>query len=192
MVKRDNEPRLINTSSAQLTGAGVPAIIIESGRGGQIEHSAVNDRVTGNLRALRSLGLIDGRSEEDPNARYASTTLNATVGHGGPAWPLRSLLEEVSEGEPVAEIRDVFRRQSSVQRAPCRWIALPFRTNPRVNSWESGGCHRQAGGVRQGECRGKSSAAAALTDHLRDLRLKLGHCGQVPRLEQVTREAWGV
>src|SRR3989304_438893 len=79
--------------------------------------------------------MIDGEKVEHTTPRIVGVNLHYASPLGGLVWHLRSLLDEVREGDPIFEIRNYFGETAGVVRCPfARGLMLARRVHPAVNS----------------------------------------------------------
>lgn len=113
--------------------AGIPAIIAEAGGRGQLEGDVVAMLAEGVRNVLRHLGMLPGEpSPPRPDLRTVGSFLwlrcelegwwETAVGAG----------DEVSEGEPLGHVRDLWGDELETIRAPRDGVILFVTTSPAV------------------------------------------------------------
>lgn len=113
--------------------AGIPAIIAEAGGRGLLEQDVVTMLVEGVRNVLRHLGMLPGDPPPPrPDLRTVGSFVwlrcenegwwDAAVGSG----------DEVSEGEPLGRVRDLWGDELETIRAPRDGVVLFVTTSPAV------------------------------------------------------------
>jgi len=87
--------------------AGIPGTMPEAGHSGKVQESAVEFLLNGTLNVMKYLKMLDGSPVMgEPRIFYAQHVVKA--GSAGFFRPSKNLGEEVSEGEVIGHIRNIF------------------------------------------------------------------------------------
>jgi predicted deacylase len=122
---------------------GIPAIYVESPRGGVLSESAVSAYVSGVLRVGALLGMLPGRaiSEPPPVARWfhgnGDTDTFGLAAHDGYFVADAELLQPVRAGETVGRVLDSRGRELARVNAPGDGAVTYLRRTARVRPGDS-------------------------------------------------------
>jgi len=115
---------------------GIPSVVPESGRGGEVRESSVKFIYDGIINVMKYLGMIEGRA-----ARYKYVvdpeTFKFTAEKGGIFRSKVKVGEMVSAGDVVAEVVDLFGRPLQTVRAPADSMVALMRVFHAVNPGET-------------------------------------------------------
>ncbi|HEV2748939.1 MAG TPA: succinylglutamate desuccinylase/aspartoacylase family protein [Gemmatimonadales bacterium] len=113
---------------------GVVSILGECGGNATLEEGDVQTHVTGVQNVMRSLGMIDGGPPPDGPRIAARDRIVVRAGRAGLLHMLVRIGDEISAGQQVAEIRDVFGDVVERVCAPGAGIAGLIWTHKVVNT----------------------------------------------------------
>ncbi len=125
---------LPGTGYANAALRGVPALLAEVGQQGVYEQESVERLVQGVRGVMARLGMLPGVRPSGPGPRREFSRfswLYADV--SGTYHPLVAVGEEVAEGQPVGEIRDLFGERLCELRAPATGPVLFLVTSLAIN-----------------------------------------------------------
>jgi predicted deacylase len=104
----------------RVTKAGIGAMLVECGGEGRLHEQNVADHTRSLVNMMRHLRMIDGEpdapAEDDYVMMRSADFFQSTM--GGVITPLVRLGEEVQQGQPLVQIRDLFGREVEVVTAP--------------------------------------------------------------------------
>jgi predicted deacylase len=110
---------------------GKPAVTVEVGGDGRAYPRAIDLHHDAVLNVMRHLGMIAGHVRR-PDRYYHVEGGFTRVARGGFSMPIRTLHEEVKEGEPLVRILNLYGDEVEVVRAPKAGIVCWIRTTPTV------------------------------------------------------------
>lgn len=113
---------------------GVVSILAECGGNATLEEGDVQTHITGVENVMRSLGMIDGGPPPDGPRIAARDRVVVRAGRAGLLRTLVGIGDEITTGQPVAEIRDVFGEVVERVCAPGAGIAGLIWTHKVVNT----------------------------------------------------------
>ncbi|HEX6988904.1 MAG TPA: succinylglutamate desuccinylase/aspartoacylase family protein, partial [Bacillota bacterium] len=105
------EAHRVGTMVEVAAAAGKPGITVELVAWRRIEAEGVDSGVRGVLNVLKHLGMLDGAVERQTVPRLPEqrlTRLELTADRGGVIHPLVGVGEPIHQGQPIAQIRDLF------------------------------------------------------------------------------------
>ena len=112
-------------------------LLYEAGQAHRFDDEAIETGVTGIMRVLRSLGMIDARLPRNRPTRLVRRTRWVRARRGGIVDIQVGLGEHVVKGQPVASISDAFgMRPTQVKAAETGWV-IAQSLRPLVNSGDS-------------------------------------------------------
>jgi predicted deacylase len=112
-------------------------LLYEAGQAHRFDDDAIEIGVTGVMRVLRSLGMIDARLPRARPTRLIRRTRWVRARRGGIVDIQVGLGEHVVKGQPVASISDAFgMRPTQVKAAETGWV-IAQSLRPLVNSGDS-------------------------------------------------------
>ncbi len=115
------------------TRRGIKMLLLEAGEAHRFNDEAISVGVNGILRALRSLGMIEGRLPRGKPTRVIRKTRWVRARRGGIVKVFSKLSERIEEGDIVAEISDAFGYRPTSVRATATGWAIGRSLNPQVN-----------------------------------------------------------
>jgi hypothetical protein len=112
---------------------GITMLLYESGQANRFDESAIDAGVTGIMRSLRSLGMIDARLPRPAPTKVIRRTRWVRARRGGLVRVVPMLADRVEKGEAIAEISDAFGyRPTAVRATETGWV-IGRSLNPQVN-----------------------------------------------------------
>jgi len=115
------------------TRRGIKVLLLEAGQAHRFNDDAISVGVTGFLRLLRSLGMIDTRLPRGRPTRVIRKTRWVRARRGGIVQVFSKLSQRIEEGDVIAEISDAFGyRPTSVRATASGWV-IGRSLNPQVN-----------------------------------------------------------
>ncbi|MEX1038035.1 MAG: succinylglutamate desuccinylase/aspartoacylase family protein [Acidimicrobiia bacterium] len=115
------------------TSRGITMLLYESGQAHRFDEPAIEAGVTGIMRCLRSLGMIDARLPRAAPTRVFRRTQWVRARRGGLVRVFPALGERVERGDAIAEISDAFGyRPTSVKVTESGWV-VGRSLNPQVS-----------------------------------------------------------
>ena len=112
-------------------------LLYEAGQAHRFDDEAVDVGVTGVLRSLRSLGMVDARLPRNKGTTLIRTTRWVRARRGGIAECLVKLGDRVEEDQPVALISDAFGARPTQVRATVSGHVIAMLLRPLVNSGDA-------------------------------------------------------
>lgn len=123
---------LPSTSSAASAAAGIPAITSEAGGRGLLTETETLMQLRGIANVLRYLGALDGDVEVTPGQRTFTSSNGFTSPAEGMWLPEVDLTDEVSAGQRVGRIEDLFGDEIAEIQAPVSGMVLYLTSSPAV------------------------------------------------------------
>lgn len=112
---------------------GITMLLYESGQANRFDESAIDAGVTGIMRSLRSLGMIEARLPRAAPTKVIRRTRWVRARRGGLVRVVPMLADRVEKGEAIAEISDAFGyRPTAVRATETGWV-IGRSLNPQVN-----------------------------------------------------------
>jgi uncharacterized protein len=112
---------------------GITMLLYESGQAHRFDEPAIETGVTGIMRCLRSLGMIDARLPRAAPTRVFRRTSWVRARRGGLVRVFPALGDRVERGDAIAEISDAFGyRPTSVRVTETGWV-VGRSLNPQVS-----------------------------------------------------------
>ncbi len=97
------------SSTGTAADLGIPAIIAENGGRGLVEGAPVQGHIEGLVRVVSSLGMMPSLVELDPvPVRHMSRFVWLRTTHRGWWWPQVRVGQEVTKGDRLGEVLDLF------------------------------------------------------------------------------------
>lgn len=119
------------------TKLGATVLLYEAGQPHRFDDDAIETGVTGVLRCLRSLRMIDARLPRSKPTRLIRRTRWVRARRGGLAEMMVKLGDHVETGQPIAAISDAFgTRPTQVKATDTGWI-IARTLRPLVNSGDA-------------------------------------------------------
>jgi len=122
------------TSYANASEIGIPAIIVEVGRIGQLENSDVQMNLKGLYNVLRYIGCLEGMPQEQKDLTYYKEFIWVWSKFGGIFYSKFKVGEEVKKGEELGSIEDFFGNTLERIEAPASGIILFLTTSPSIKN----------------------------------------------------------
>ena len=116
---------------ASILDQGKPAVTVEVGGDGRAYARAIDLQYEAVLNVLRHLKMVGGEVRRPSRYFYVEGGFTR-VAHGGFSMPMRTLHEEVKEGQPLVRILNLYGDEVEVVRAPKPGIVCWIRTTPTV------------------------------------------------------------
>ena len=123
---------LAGTTSAASAAAGIPAITTEAGGRGLLTEAETRMQLRGIANVLRYLGAFDGEPEPAPNQRVFSASHGFHTPAEGIWLPEVGLTEEVSEGQRLGRVENLYGDVIAEINAPVRGMVLYLTSSPAV------------------------------------------------------------
>jgi predicted deacylase len=127
----DSRGGLEGMTAGAAAQAGIPGVIAEAGGIGQLEERAIELLASGARNALKQLGVLEG----EPAPPRSTIVGRFEWVYGGPAgfWvPAVKTGDEVKEGQPLGEIRDLYGDTRQEVMAPVDGVVLFLTTSAAV------------------------------------------------------------
>jgi predicted deacylase len=112
---------------------GITMLLYESGQANRFDESAIEAGVTGIMRSLRSLDMIDARLPRPIPTKVFRRTRWVRARRGGLVRVVPMLQDRVEKGEPIAEISDAFGYRPTFVRATETGWVIGRSLNPQVS-----------------------------------------------------------
>lgn len=112
----------------QMTAAQIPSITLEVGGEGRLNLEHVNRMYTAFRNVMRHLGMIDGQPDVPESSVIVNTGKWVRAPIGGFLYMHVEPLQEVSAGQTIATITDLFGREREVLTAPSDGWTVGTRT----------------------------------------------------------------
>lgn len=116
--------------------AGVPAVLLEVGRGGSLEPELVQMEMRGIVNVLRYLGMLDGQADTDISHTKCYGMYIARTRYGGLFFPSIRQGDVVKRGDILGEMQDVRGEVLATLRSPIDALILMLDTSPAKASGE--------------------------------------------------------
>jgi predicted deacylase len=120
----------------RVTRAGIGAMLVECGGEGRLHEQNVVEHTRSLVNMMRHLRMIDGEPDAPAETDYVMMRSADffQCGMGGVITPLVRLGDEVQQGQPLVQIRDLFGREVEVVTAPAGpAILLAIKTYGTTN-----------------------------------------------------------
>ncbi|MEX1092878.1 MAG: succinylglutamate desuccinylase/aspartoacylase family protein [Acidimicrobiia bacterium] len=115
------------------TSRGITMLLYESGQAHRFDEPAIETGVTGIMRCLQSLGMIDAGLPPAPPTRVFRRTRWVRARRGGLVRVFPGLGDRVARGDAIAEISDAFGyRPTAVKATDTGWV-IGRSLNPQVS-----------------------------------------------------------
>ncbi len=115
------------------TELGITMLVYEGGQSDRFDEAAIDVGVTGIMRTLRELEMIDIELPEPASARVLSRTRWVRARRGGLVEIETGLGQHVTEGEVVARISDAFGVRPTLAKATTTGWVIASTLSPLVN-----------------------------------------------------------
>lgn len=116
---------------------GKTVLLYEAGQAHRFDEFAIEPGVTGVLRTLRKMGMIDMRLPRTKPTRLTRRTRWVRARRGGLAEIVVKLGDRVEQGEPVAAISDAFGTRPTMVKASTTGWVIARTLRPLVNSGDA-------------------------------------------------------
>lgn len=123
---------LTGTTSASCAAAGIPAITTEVGGRGLYSDAERDAQKRGIQGVLRYLGALEGEPEIPANQRILHSSNSVLSPLEGLWFPEVTLLQEVSAGQRIGRIEDIFGTVLAEIHAPLPGVILYLTSSPAV------------------------------------------------------------
>lgn len=123
---------LSGTSSAASAAAGIPAITTEAGGRGLLTEPETEMQRRGITNVLRYLGALDGEPESTPGQRVLSSSNGFHTPAEGMWLPEVDLTDEVSAGQRIGRIENLYGDEIAAILAPVTGMVLYLTSSPAV------------------------------------------------------------
>ncbi len=123
---------LSGTTSASSAQAGIPAITTEVGGRGLLTEPETEMQVRGITNVLRHLGMLDGEPEPAETQRVLRSSNSVTSPAEGMWFPEVNLADEVTKGQRIGRIENLYGDQIAEIQAPVAGPVLYLTSSPAV------------------------------------------------------------
>ena len=120
------------TTSASSAAAGIPAITTEAGGRGLLTEPETRMQLRGIANVLRFLGALDGEPEPTPGQRVFSSSNGFHTPVEGMWLPEVGLTEEVTQGQRIGRIENLYGDEVAEIQAPVTGMVLYLTSSPAV------------------------------------------------------------
>ena len=120
------------TTSASSAAAGIPAITTEAGGRGLLTEPETRMQLRGISNVLRFLGALDGEPEPTPGQRVFSSSNGFHTPVEGMWLPEVGLTEEVTQGQRIGRIENLYGDEVAEIQAPVTGMVLYLTSSPAV------------------------------------------------------------
>lgn len=123
---------LAGTTSASSAGAGIPAITSEAGGRGLLTEPETRMQLHGITNVLRYLGALEGETEPAPGQRTFASSNGFHTPVEGMWLPEVGLTEEVTLGQRIGRIENLYGDEIAEIQAPVTGMVLYLTSSPAV------------------------------------------------------------
>ena len=120
------------TTSASSAAAGIPAITTEAGGRGLLTEPETRMQLRGIANVLRFLGALDGEPDPTPGQRVFSSSNGFHTPVEGMWLPEVGLTEEVTQGQRIGRIENLYGDEVAEIQAPVTGMVLYLTSSPAV------------------------------------------------------------
>ena len=120
------------TTSAAAAAAGIPAITTEAGGRGLLTEPETRMQLRGIANVLRFLGALDGEPDPTPGQRVFSSSNGFHTPVEGMWLPEVGLTEEVTQGQRIGRIENLYGDEVAEIQAPVTGMVLYLTSSPAV------------------------------------------------------------
>lgn len=125
------------TSVGNAALAGVPAVLIEAGGGGTLDHNVVNMEMRGIQNVMCELGMLDGKPNDDIRHRPCYGMYIMKSKFGGFFVPAVTIGDCLTKGQRIGEMKNLRGQVVATFTSPMTGVVLMMYTTPVRSSGET-------------------------------------------------------